>query len=131
MTARWLPRLHRRRLLAYLAAGFAVGYGGRAATAGAPVVVGWQSLYAELHADPERLALGRAFAARFPGTSRQGFERLAKAAIGGDAGRLPATTLRARIRDRAAMDFRSGRIEQVDGWRLSHLEAVLLAAAVT
>jgi len=73
--------------------------------------------------DPQLAALGRAYRARFPGTS----PGLADLASG-----LPAGGERAvveALRTRVLADFRHGRIVDLDGWRVSETEARLCAAA--
>ena len=129
MTARWTFGFRRRALLSLLPATIAVSVAGRFALATGPEPSALGSLYPELMAEPGRRALGVRYAASFPDMNRRGFEHMALEAIGPDADRLTAGTLRERIRERSAQDFRDGRIERVDGWRLSRLEAVLLAAA--
>jgi len=129
MKARWISGASRRTILSLLPATMVLFVADRPATAGGSNVL--RTVCRTLAADPEGHALGVSYAAKFPGMGRGCFERIALEAIGADAHQLSAEALRQRIRDRSAQDFRAGRIERVAGWRLSRLEAVLLAAAVS
>ncbi len=90
-----------------------------------------RSLYGEIAADPYLAGLGLRYASRQPLKTRCAFEQmvLEQLITGEDA--LDELNFVAHLRDIIKQDFREGRIEEVDGWRMSQLEVQLCAAAVT
>lgn len=124
--------VQRRSVLMLLSAGVAgLAVGGPAAEGAREAVSLLRSLYREIAADPYLAGLGLRYASRQPLMTRSAFERaLLQRLIDGDE-QLNELNFVGRLKDRIRQDFREGRIEDVDGWRLSQLEVQICAAAVT
>ena len=124
--------VQRRSVLMLLSAGLAGMAMGIPSPGGAPETLSLlHSLYQAIAADPYLAELGRCYALRRPLKARSAFERALLQRLIDDDEQLNELKFVRRLKDGIRQDFREGRIEDVNGWRLSQLEVQICAAAVT
>ena len=131
MTSSAAP-VQRRSVLMLLSAGLAGMAIGIPSPGGATETLSLlRSLYQAIAADPYLAELGRCYALRRPLKTRSAFERALLQRLIDDDEQLNELNCVRRLKDGIRQDFREGRIEDVNGWRLSQLEVQICAAAVT